>query len=62
MAQVLNVALSGPRSYNGQMQDLPFVHGTGRREIGPAEIDAAVVVLWRTWAILVVAIALIALV
>lgn len=62
MAQVLDVALSGPRSYNGQMQDLPFVHGTGRHEIGPAEIDAAVGVLWRTWAILLVVIAVIALV
>jgi adenosylcobinamide-phosphate synthase len=62
MAQVLDVALSGPRSYHGQVQDLPFVHEAGRRDIGAAEIDAAVRVLWQTWAILLAVIAVIALV
>ena len=51
MARVLNVALSGPRSYGGQMQDFPFVHPQGPRDIGADQIDAAVVALWRTWAI-----------
>ena len=51
MAQVLGIALSGPRSYHGQSRDFPWVHPQGRRDIGPDDIDAAVTVLWRTWAI-----------
>lgn len=60
MAQVLDVALSGPRSYHGEMREFPFVHPEGRREIGAGEIDAAVAVLWRAWAILLAALALVA--
>lgn len=50
MAVALGVALSGPRSYHGERRDYPFVNPQGAREIGPAEIDAAVSVLWRVWA------------
>lgn len=53
MAGVLNIALSGPRSYHGKRQDFPFVNPTGRRSLGPADIDAAVAALWRTWALMV---------
>ncbi|SNS88867.1 adenosylcobinamide-phosphate synthase CbiB [Tropicimonas sediminicola] len=49
MARCLGVALSGPRSYGGQMRDFPFINPDGRREIGAAEIDASVRALWRTW-------------
>lgn len=49
MARVLNVALAGPRSYDGQMRDLAWVNGAARRDIGAADIDAAVTCLWRTW-------------
>lgn len=51
MARVLNVALSGPRSYGGRMTDFPYVHPSGKRDIGAAEIDAAVCTLWQTWGI-----------
>ena len=51
MAQVLDVALSGPRSYGGQMRDFAYVHGQGQRAIGSVAIEAAVAVLWRTWGI-----------
>lgn len=60
MAQVLGIALSGPRSYHGEMREFPWVHPEGRREIGPGEIDAAVGVLWRTWWIMAAAVAVIA--
>lgn len=50
MARVLNIALAGPRSYDGQMRDLAWVNGTGRHEIGADDIEAAVAVLWRAWA------------
>jgi adenosylcobinamide-phosphate synthase len=49
LAPVLNVALCGPRSYNGQMRDFPWVWPEGRRDPGPADIDATCTALWRTW-------------
>jgi adenosylcobinamide-phosphate synthase len=49
MAAALDVALAGPRSYDGRMRDFPFVHPEGRRDAGPAEIEAAVRALWRAW-------------
>lgn len=48
-ARVLDVALSGPRSYDGQIRDFPYVHDAGRKDIGADEIDAAVRLLWRAW-------------
>lgn len=50
MARALGVAISGPRAYDGEMRDFPFVNATGRRNLGPDEIDAACTALWRTWA------------
>lgn len=52
MAVVLNTSLSGPRSYNGKWQEFPWVWPEGRRDPGPAQIDAAVRALWRTWALM----------
>ena len=51
MAGVLDVALSGPRSYHGQSRDFPWVNGSGKRQIGVAEIERAISVLWRVWAV-----------
>ena len=51
MAGVLDVALSGPRSYHGQSRDFPWVNGSGERQIGAAEIERAISVLWRVWAV-----------
>ncbi|MDO5756107.1 MAG: adenosylcobinamide-phosphate synthase CbiB [Rhodobacterales bacterium] len=52
MARNIGVALSGPRSYDGQMQNHPFVNPDGLRHPGDAQIDAAVTVLWRAWAVI----------
>lgn len=49
LAPVLNVALSGPRSYDGAMKDFPWVWPEGRRDPGAPDIDAACAALWRTW-------------
>ena len=49
MARALNVALSGPRSYEGAMRDFPYVHSEGRKDTGPVDIRAAVGWLWRVW-------------
>ncbi len=51
MARALNLALAGPRRYDGQVQDLAWVNGDARRDIGADEIDAAVAMLWRVWAL-----------
>lgn len=53
MAGVLNVALSGPRSYGGRMTDDPFVNHTGKKVLGPDDIDRAVGMLNRTWVVMV---------
>jgi len=52
MAVVLNTALSGPRSYNGEMRTFPWVWPEGRRDPGPAQIDAACRALWRAWGLM----------
>lgn len=49
MAHGLGIALSGPRSYDGTLQDDPFVNAQGAQDLGPDDIDRAVAVLWRTW-------------
>lgn len=49
MARAINVALSGPRAYEGQMQNFPLVHPTGTLTAGPADIDAACLILWKAW-------------
>jgi adenosylcobinamide-phosphate synthase len=54
MAGALDVALSGPRSYHGEMRAYPLVHADGRRDIGPDDIDRSVAVLWRSWALALV--------
>lgn len=49
LAPILNVALAGPRSYDGRMVDYPWVWPEGRRDPGPDDIDAACRALWRAW-------------
>ncbi len=51
MAGVLGTALSGPRSYDGEMRDFPFVYPEGRHQVTANDIDACVSVLWRAWAL-----------
>lgn len=51
IARTLDVALSGPRAYDGQMQEFPFVHPEGRRTLDARDIDATVVCLWQAWAL-----------
>ncbi|MEO0485358.1 MAG: adenosylcobinamide-phosphate synthase CbiB [Pseudomonadota bacterium] len=56
LARSLDIALAGPRAYDGALRDFPFVHPAGRRTLGPKDIEIATKALWRTWwAILVLA-------
>jgi adenosylcobinamide-phosphate synthase len=52
MAMVLDIALSGPRSYDGSMQDFPYVNATGRHELGADDIEKCVRILWQSWSVL----------
>lgn len=61
MARVLGTALAGPRVYDGELRDLPFVYEDGAHEIGSDAIDGAIRVLWRAWATMLALLLLIAL-
>ncbi|KIC51968.1 adenosylcobinamide-phosphate synthase CbiB [Tateyamaria sp. ANG-S1] len=56
MARAMHIALAGPRSYHGQMEELAWVNPDGRQVIGPADIDAAVRIVWKSWGLALTAI------
>ena len=49
MAPAIGVALSGPRAYDGAMQDFPWVNAGGRKNADPDDIEASIVLLWQAW-------------
>jgi len=49
MAGVLDIALAGPRSYDGEMRDLAWVNPEGRKPLSAVDIAESVSVLWRSW-------------
>jgi adenosylcobinamide-phosphate synthase len=49
MARAVNTALSGPRAYEGNLQDFPLVHPDGNHTAGPTDIDATCIMLWKAW-------------
>lgn len=53
MARTLNIALAGPRSYHGELRDLAWVNGTQRHDLTPADIDAAISIVWKAWGLAV---------
>ncbi len=62
MAPALDVSLSGPRSYDGIIEDFDWVHAEGRKDAGPDDIDGAVDMLWKAWALGLALAAMIALI
>jgi adenosylcobinamide-phosphate synthase len=55
-AASLEIALAGPRVYGGVLTDDPYVNAEGREAASPADIEAAVRLIWRAWwAVLAVA-------
>ena len=50
MAPALGVSLSGPRSYDGAHEDFPWVNPDGRKDAGPNDVDRAIGLLWKAWA------------
>jgi len=51
-ARAIDVALAGPRAYDGVMQPFAWVNANGKRDIGPVDIDAAIRVLWCAWGLM----------
>jgi adenosylcobinamide-phosphate synthase len=51
MAHGLGIALSGPRSYDGELRDFPFVNDAGEHALTSDHIDRTITVLWKTWAL-----------
>ncbi len=49
LAHALNFALSGPRVYDGALQEYPFVNDRGIRELNADHITETVWILWRVW-------------
>jgi adenosylcobinamide-phosphate synthase len=49
MAGVLDIAISGPRSYDGKEKLYPFVNPYGKKKLTAIDVDNAVDVLWRSW-------------
>lgn len=49
MSRALGIALAGPRSYDGEVRDFPWVNTAGRRTLSTADIDASLTMLWKAW-------------
>ena len=62
MARALNVALAGPRSYDGVLREFPFVNDAGLKAISAPQVEAACTALWRSWGIALALLAVIAVV
>ncbi|MCF2905770.1 adenosylcobinamide-phosphate synthase CbiB [Octadecabacter sp. CECT 8868] len=60
IAPALGISLSGPRSYEGVMQDFPWVNPEGSKDAGADNIDGAITMLWKAWGIALLVIAVIA--
>jgi len=58
MAGSLNLALGGPRSYDGETVQLPWMNSFGRRILTGRDIGDAMVRLWRCWGMVVAALVL----
>ena len=55
MAYTIDVALAGPRSYNGEVKDFAWVNGAARRDLTPNDIDVAIAIVWKAWGLAVIA-------
>lgn len=52
IAAALGLALAGPRIYGGVITDDPYLNADGSRDATPEDIDRAVALVWRAWALL----------
>ncbi|SMP17531.1 adenosylcobinamide-phosphate synthase CbiB [Shimia sagamensis] len=50
MSRALDISVAGPRSYDGVMQEFPYVNPKGRKTLTADDVDACCRALWLTWA------------
>ena len=62
VARSLDIALAGPRSYDGVTRDFPWVNPQGRKKLSANDVDATVSMLWKAWAAFLVLLILTALI
>ena len=62
MAFKHNIALSGPRSYAGEMYDFPYVNPRGKKALKPTDISASITTLWLVWGFALVLVPMLALI
>ena len=51
MSRALDLSLAGPRSYDGEMRDFPWVNEPANKAITAYDIDACIAKLWQVWAV-----------
>ena len=51
-AGALNIALAGPRDYGTHKANEAMINAAGRRDLKPADIDAALALFWRLCSVL----------
>lgn len=49
MAYKQNIALAGPRSYDGKLTEFPYVNAAGKRTLTPDDITQTTQTLWTAW-------------
>lgn len=54
MARALELSLAGPRSYDGEMRDFPWVNAAGAKSITGPAITRCCDVLWQSWTLAVI--------
>jgi adenosylcobinamide-phosphate synthase len=60
MARALGLALLGPRSYGGEIDDSPWFNEHGDPDATPGHVERCVTLLWRAWGVLLAAVVLLA--
>ena len=55
-ARALDIALAGPRVYDGKKQDLAWVNAEGRQTVSGTEISSVIKLLWICWAIVLLSV------
>ena len=54
IARALDTALAGPRSYDGEMRDFPWVNTSGSKSASAHTITRAAQLLWQAWGLALV--------
>ena len=49
-SSVLGIALSGPRSYEGETQHYPYINPQGRKDLDKVDIKDCIKLTWKSWA------------